>query len=128
PKPAAARSPVRDRLPPEPTSEFKLLDDGPKAPPPPEQKAPAAKPRAAAPATKRAVKSPAGRVRAREKRSPQTLEETLEILGADQLEIDDGRVAETSRKGTAPLKVPERKNSPFTKLLDRLAERSRRAR
>jgi hypothetical protein len=127
-KPAAARSPVRDRLPPEPTSEFKLLDDEPKVPPAPEKKAPTAKPRAAAPATKRAAKNPAGRVRAREKRSPQTLEETLEILGADQLEIDDGRVAETSRKGAPPLKVPERKNSPFTKLLDRLAERSSRAR
>lgn len=129
-KPSGARSPVRDRLP-EPTSEFKLFDDEPPVPraPAPAPKSPSAKPRAAARAVKRAAKG-ASRVRAREKRSPQTLEETLEILGADELEIDDKRGAGTSASpnGVRPLRTPERRNSPFTKLLDRLAERSRRDR
>ncbi len=122
----SGRSPVRDRLP-EPTTEFKLFDDEP--PRVPEKKPPAAKPRTAARVpSKRAAKGPAGRVRARDKRSPQTLEETLEILGADELEIDDRRVSGASSNGVRPLRVPERRNSPFSKLLDRLSERSRKDR
>ncbi len=65
------------------------------------------------------------RVRAREKRAPQTLEETLEILGADQLEIDQGRDATLNDTGVRHLSVQVRKNSPFARLLDRLAERAR---
>jgi len=122
---AAARSPVRDRIP-EPTSEFKLFEDEPaalraperKAPPAAEQKAPPARPRSAAAAAKRVAKSQPGRVRARDKRAPQTLEETLEILGADQLEIEDGRGAAASPNGARPSGAPERKNSPFTRLLE----------
>jgi hypothetical protein len=64
-------------------------------------------------------------VRARDKRSPQTLEETLEILGADQLEIDQGRGETLNDTGVRHLAVQVRKNSPFTRLLDRLAERAR---
>ncbi len=124
---ATVRSPVRDRLP-EPTAEFKLFEDEPtqRAPQP---KQPPAKARTAARAsTKRAAKAPGGRVRAREKRAPQTLEETLEILGADELEIEEKQGATVGSHGVQPLKAPQRKNSPFTKLLDRLAERSRKDR
>jgi len=86
-----------------------------------------AKPKAAgaAPAAKRGPRTPAGRVRAREKRSPQTLEETLEILGADQLEIDQGRGETLNDTGVRHIKVQVRKETPFTRLLDRLAERAR---
>jgi len=78
------------------------------------------------PPGKRAVVRPQpGRVGARERRSPRTLEETLEILGADQLEIDHGRnTAVKDRVGQLP-KAEARKNSPFMKLLDRLADRVR---
>ncbi len=119
-KPPAAKAVVRDKLP-EPTSEFKLIEDEPRVPPAPSKRPP---PAAAAPRDS-GSKSRPGRVRAREKRSPQTLEETLEILGADQLQIDDGRKAHTRRSAAVqPLKA-SRKNSPFTKLLDRLSERAR---
>jgi len=64
-------------------------------------------------------------VRARDRRSPQTLEETLEILGADQLEIDQGRGETLNDTGVRHLSVQVRKNSPFTRLLDRLSERAR---
>jgi hypothetical protein len=88
---------------------------------------PPAKPKgsAAAPAAKRGPRTPAGRVRARDKRSPQTLEETLEILGADQLEIDRGSRETLNDTGVRHITVEVRKNSPFTRLLDRLAERAR---
>jgi hypothetical protein len=93
PRPAAAASP------PKPAA---------KAPPPPKQKA----------------KTP-GKVRAKDKRSPQSLEETLEILGADQLEIDTGRGELLNDTGVRNLKVAglTQKNSPFSRLLDRLSER-----
>jgi hypothetical protein len=79
--------------------------------------------------SKRSSRSAAGRVvKARDRRSPQTLEETLEILGADQLQIDDGSEATLNDSGVRHLKVEVRKESPFTRLLDRLAERARRER
>jgi len=75
-----------------------------------------------------AAARPAGsrRVKAREKRPPQTLEETLEILGADQLEIDSGHELVTDGGRAQPAR--DAKNSPFTRLLDRLSERARRTR
>ena len=60
-----------------------------------------------------------------EKRAPKTLEETLEILGADQLQIDDGRKKLVSEGGIRHLDMKVQKNSPFSRLLDRLAERNR---
>jgi len=122
---------LRDRLP-EPTTEFKLIDDEPSLQSVPaartaEPEAAAAKPKAtrAAASSKRPTRGPVTRVRAREKRAPQTLEETLEILGADQLEIDQGRDATLNDTGVRHLSVQVRKNSPFARLLDRLAERAR---
>ncbi|MGH8258530.1 MAG: hypothetical protein ACREUG_02440, partial [Steroidobacteraceae bacterium] len=125
-KSARPKSPLRDRLP-EPTAEFKLFDDEPAARilRAPGGLAPAAKPQSASTPKKRDAKGSAGRVRAREKRSPQTLEETLEILGADELEIDQGRGDPLNDTGVRHLAVQVRKSSPFTKLLDRLAERTR---
>ncbi len=67
-----------------------------------------------------------GRVRAREERRPQTLEETLEILGAGQLEIDNGRGETLNDTGVRHLRVQIQKNTPFSKLLERLSERVRK--
>ena len=64
-----------------------------------------------------------GKVGARERRGPQTLEETLEILGASELTIDDGRGETINDTGVRHLRVEVQKNSPFTKLLERLSER-----
>ena len=69
---------------------------------------------------------PLGKVRAKEQKSAKTLEETLEILGASDLEIDNGRGEILNDTGVRHLRVEVQKNTPFAKLLDRLSERVRR--
>jgi hypothetical protein len=64
-------------------------------------------------------------VNAHEKRAPKTLEETLEILGADQLQIEGSRNKLVSGGAIRHVDMKVQKNSPFSRLLDRLAERSR---
>jgi hypothetical protein len=59
----------------------------------------------------------------REQRGPQTLEETLEILGASQLSMDSGTGETLNDSGVRHLRVEVQKNSPFSKLLERLSER-----
>jgi hypothetical protein len=111
---------------PKPTSqrkdddEFKLLDDD--TPPPIErsQTTPALKPKAPAPSPKRPPKSGGNRVRARARKSPQTLEETLEILGAS------ARGSLLNDTGVRHLRVEVKKDTAFSRLLDRLSERVRR--
>jgi hypothetical protein len=128
--------------------EFKLLDDDgsrfvlPKGPPPavaPGAGRATAKPAAAAGAKPqpkvavgRAVRQGAaaaavrgksgGKVGARERRGAQTLEETLEILGASALTIDTGNGETLNDSGVRHLQI-EHKNSPFARLLERLSER-----
>ncbi len=130
------------------SAEFKLLDDTALAPKPPSAaaKAPAAAAGAATAAGSSAVAKPKsaaagrlgttsrpgqkgaktrGRVNAHERRSPQTLEETLEILGAGELQIEGARRELISEGQIRHLDVKVQKNSPFSRLLDRLAERGR---
>ncbi len=90
------------------------------APPAP---APAA---AAAAAAARGRARTAGRVGAGEKRGAQSLEETLEILGASQLSIDNGSGETLNESGVRHLRVEVQKNSPFSKLLERLSERMKK--
>ena len=68
----------------------------------------------------------AGKVGARDKRGPQSLEETLEILGASQLSIDNGNGETLNESGVRHLRVEVQKNSPFSKLLERLSERMKK--
>ena len=56
--------------------------------------------------------------KAKEQRPPKTLEETLEILGASELEIDNGRGEVLNDTGVRHLRVEVQKNTPFAKLLD----------
>jgi hypothetical protein len=63
-----------------------------------------------------------GKVGARERRGAQTLEETLEILGASALTIDTGNGETLNDSGVRHLQI-EHKNSPFARLLERLSER-----
>ena len=141
---AAAAAPARptERLP-ERTGEFKLLDDTANTPKLPAAaataaagKTPAAKPKAPAKAAAgkpaysgrvpgKTARARSNRVQATEKRAPQTLEETLEILGADQLQIEGSRSKLVSEGSIRHLDMKVQKNSPFTRLLDRLAERNR---
>jgi len=67
-----------------------------------------------------------GRVNARDRKGPQTLEETLEILGASELEIDGGRGESINDTGVRHLRVEVQKNTPFSRLLERLSERSKK--
>jgi len=110
------------------TEEFKLLDidegskDHGRSVPKPAQPASHAVSR---PSGRRNARSGA-KVGAREKRAPQTLEETLEILGASELEIDNGRGETLNDTGVRHLRVQVQKNTPFTRLLERLSERMRK--
>jgi hypothetical protein len=129
-----------ERLP-DRSAEFKLLDDTAERPKltagvakaMATRTASAAKPKSAAgaksatvPATgQKGAKGRGNRVNAHEKRAPKTLEETLEILGADQLQIEGSRNKLVSGGAIRHVDMKVQKNSPFSRLLDRLAERSR---
>ena len=114
----------------EQVDEFKLIDSDDAKQAAASQK-PAAKPAvpakaAPASASRRPQKAGSGRVRAREARAPQTLEETLEILGAGELEMDNGRGELLNESGVRHLRVEVQKNTPFGRLLERLSERVRK--
>jgi hypothetical protein len=121
-----------------PGEEFKLFDDDHKPASaaavgatlhrPIEKAAPVPKPQV--PAARTVRENPAapargrgGRVTAGAKRGPQTLEETLEILGASALTIDGGRGETLNDTGVRHLRIEQQKNSPFGRLLERLSER-----
>jgi hypothetical protein len=114
-------------------NEFKLIDEEappaaaapPAAPVTAASSAPAAAAKTAAAAPKE--REIAGRVNARERRTPQTLEETLEILGANELAIDNARSESVSDTGVRHLRIQVQKNTPFSRLLERLSERVRKA-
>ncbi|MGH8305744.1 MAG: hypothetical protein ACRETG_09045, partial [Steroidobacteraceae bacterium] len=112
--------------------EFKLIDTDetpqvPAARPAPPR--PAARPGAkqARPAAHPSTSSTKGRTRgkvgARERRGAQTLEETLEILGASQLTMDEGSGEVLNDTGVRHLRIEVQKTSPFSRLLERLSER-----
>jgi hypothetical protein len=77
-------------------------------------------------AKRAAVPTKGGRVNARDRKGPQTLEETLEILGASELEIDNGRGESINDTGVRHLRVEIQKNTPFSRLLERLSERTKK--
>jgi len=135
---AALAAPVPMRA--DPMDEFKLIeDDTPPAPTPPAASATPSRLAAAAaaqlppkvspgsPAAKPAIpgrpRPRPTRAAPRESRGPQTLEETLEILGASELTIDTGRGESINDSAVRHLRVEVQKNSPFSKLLERLSER-----
>jgi hypothetical protein len=139
---AALAAPVPTRV--DPMDEFKLIEDeAPRPPTPPAASAPPSRLAAAAaaqlpprvppgrPVGQRAIpgrpRVPNPRVAPRETRGPQTLEETLEILGASQLTIDTGRGETLNDSGVRHLRVEVQKNSPFSKLLERLSERLKKS-
>jgi hypothetical protein len=65
-------------------------------------------------------------VGARERRGAQTLEETLEILGASGLSINTGNGETLNDTGVRHLRIEAQKNSPFARLLERLSERAKK--
>jgi len=65
--------------------------------------------------------------RTAERKAPYSLEETLEILGAGALEIDNGRGELINESRVRHLSVEVRKDSPFARLVARLTERVRKS-
>jgi hypothetical protein len=119
----------------EPVDEFKLIDSDdhsvpngrPRQAAKPVATKPAGPAKSAPPrAVARGAQANSGRVRARDARSPQTLEETLEILGAGELEMDGGNGESLNESGVRHLRVEVQKNTPFGRLLERLSERVRK--
>ena len=110
--------------------EFKLTPRNPRAAAPARTAAaapPAAKGKVPVGRALREASSPRATVGARERRGPHTLEETLEILGAGQLSIDNGNGTTLNDSGVRHLRVEVQKNSPFSKLLERLSERLKKS-
>ncbi|HEY5102457.1 MAG TPA: hypothetical protein VII70_06710 [Steroidobacteraceae bacterium] len=118
--------------------EIKLLDDAGKQSPPqvsgePVRGAanlPAGGARVASAAARAAAtrsKKLRSKGRTVERKAPQSLEETLEILGAGGLEIDNGRGEFINETSVRHLSVEVRKNSPFARLVARLTERARKS-
>jgi hypothetical protein len=123
----------------DPTDEFKLIDDDSAARSVPLQAQPRPAAKVARPGPKAAVgrgmrpgTPQRGRVRgggkvgARDPRGPHTLEETLEILGASELTIETDNGETINDSGVRHLRIEVQKNSPFTKLLERLSERMKK--
>ena len=81
---------------------------------------------ASAPAAKSRARVP-GKVGAGEARGAQSLEETLEILGAGQLAIDNGNGETLNESGVRHLRVEVQKGSPFARLLERLSEKVKKS-
>ena len=109
-----------------PVDEFKLFDAEPvEKPPAPSAQAVRAKLEAAARADRnpaRARPRPAARKKANSLED--ALEQTLEILGASELEIDNGRGELLNDTGVRHLSVKiDKRTSTFSKLLDRLSDR-----
>ena len=108
------------------SGEFRLLDEKAVA----EVPAPAAQagrqPRPA-PGKRAKLRSPAGgAAEPRKPRAPLSLEETLEILGAGELKLQDGRDDPLNDSGIRHLRleaVKSRRGSRFSKLMERLSER-----
>jgi hypothetical protein len=109
--------------------EIKLLDDeslaAPRTPVTPTGGAKTGSPAARAAATR--SKTLRSKEPGAQRKGPYSLEETLEILGAGNLEIDNGRGELINESGVRHIKVEVRKNSPFQRLVARLTERVRKS-
>lgn len=119
---------ARKRAAGKPVEEFKLFDsDMPAAKPVPSAEAVRAKLAEAARAGKRPVggtRSRAVAPRRKARTLEESLEQTLEILGASELEIDKGRGELLNDSGVRHLSVKvDRRTSTFSKLLERLSDR-----
>ena len=85
---------------------------------------PAAAAPTAAPANSIAAVATAARRERRPRGAPMSMEETLEILGASQLSIDNGKGEHMNALSVRGRK-PDKRTSTFSKLLDRLSDRLR---
>ena len=109
-----------------PAQQFEFIEDKSPAQPPSVTPASGAPRAPRAPPGKRAkLRTQSGAVKASARVKPMTLEETLEILGAGELQMDDGRAPLINDTGAAPAKAKPTRNkaSRLGRLLERLSER-----
>lgn len=120
---ATAAAEAKSPAPSAPTAAFEFIDD---KQPAPERAGTALAARTARGAPgKRAKLRPTRQVNGRAKSKPMTLEETLEILGAGELKMDEGRRASINDGLTQLPQDAGSKGKPsrFGRLLERLSER-----
>ncbi len=104
---------------------FAFIDDNkPQVPARPVSSAPAARGARVAPGKRAKLRPGRAAMAARAKPKAMTLEETLEILGAGQLKMEDGRrpLINNDARGTTA-EASKNKPSRFGRLLERLSER-----
>jgi hypothetical protein len=109
-----------------PKQQFEFIEDKSPAPPPsttPGSRAPRAT--RGAPGKRARLRTQSGAVKASAPVKPMTLEETLEILGAGELQVDDSRAPLINDTGAAPARSKPARNkaSRLGRLLERLSER-----
>jgi hypothetical protein len=125
--PDAATAPKKTAINIASSGEFRLLDEHPTSKLP-EANGPA-RPTRGAPGKRAKLRTPSdakGAPAAPRRRQPLSLEETLEILGAGELKLQDGRDDPTNDSGVRHLRleaIKGRRASRFSKLMDRLSER-----
>ena len=125
---AAAHAPAAAEPPKPARAAFEFIEDRkPEAGPEPKAAAAAPAPRVnrGAPGKRAKLRPARAPVAPRGKPKAMTLEETLEILGAGELKMDDGRRALINDDGAARSSVRADKSKPsrFGRLLERLSER-----
>jgi hypothetical protein len=81
-----------------------------------------ARPARSAPGKRAKLRTQTG-VNGRSRTKPMTLEETLEILGAGELKMDDGRQPLINDSGVGRVKPAKNKSSRLGRLFERLSER-----
>jgi hypothetical protein len=110
-----------------PKQQFEFIEDKSRTlPPGATPGSDAARAARAAPGKRAKLRTQSGAVKASARVKPKTLEETLEILGAGELQVDDSRAPLINNTGAAPAKpkpVRNKASSRLGRLFERLSER-----
>ena len=122
--PANAAAPAQAAVPATPPrTQFEFIEDRELTPPPGTKPGSgSARPARSAPGKRAKLRTQSG-VNGRSRTKPMTLEETLEILGAGELKMDDGRQPLINDSGVARAKPAKNKSSRLGRLFERLSER-----
>jgi hypothetical protein len=106
-----------------PRTQFEFIEDRELTPPPGTKPGSgSARPARSAPGKRAKLRTQSG-VNGRPRTKPMTLEETLEILGAGELKMDDGRQPLINDSGVGRAKPAKNKSSRLGRLFERLSER-----
>jgi hypothetical protein len=118
-----AASPHPAATPTPPRTKFEFIEDREITPAPGTKPGSgSARPTRSAPGKRAKLRTQTG-VNGRSRSKPMTLEETLEILGAGELKMDDGRQPLINDSGVGRVKPAKNKSSRLGRLFERLSER-----